>query len=138
MDSNNIKKEKKEETKESIQGDKKEVTKENELNDKKEEASQNIPKNLLLNIKSLYILKNSIFDFFTKNKSLEIIKYNKKIQNKLSLDINKYKEFSENHTKIEIEVIPNEKKIGSLINILSREEESYYHIFFNNSTFMPR
>ena len=99
MDSNNIKKEKKEETKEGIQGDKKVVTKENELNDKKEEASQNLQKNLLLNIKSLYILKNSIFDFFTKNKSLEIIKYNKKIQNKLSLDINKYKEFSENHTK---------------------------------------
>ena len=45
---------------------------------------------LLSNIKSKYIVYK-IFEHLKKSRYLEIIKYNKKIQNLLSLNINNYK-----------------------------------------------
>ena len=42
-------------------------------------------------IKAKYILKH-IFDLLPRNKCLNIIKYNKSIQNKLDININDYKE----------------------------------------------
>ena len=45
------------------------------------------------NIGSNYIL-SYIYDLMTKKKKLEIVKYNKKLQNKLNLSIKDYKEFS--------------------------------------------
>ena len=39
-----------------------------------------------------------------ENKSLEIVKYNKKLQKKLNLSINDYKEYSQIRSSIEIEI----------------------------------
>ena len=39
-----------------------------------------------------------------ENKSLEIVKYNKKLQIKLNLSINDYKEYSQKRSSIEIEI----------------------------------
>ena len=53
------------------------------------------------NLKSKYILKK-IFDIMEINKSLKIIQFNKSLQQRLDININNYKEYSE----IEIEIIP--------------------------------
>ena len=64
------------------------------------------------NINSKYIL-SKIYDNMTKKKKLEIVKYNKKIQNRLNLDVKDYKKYSE----IEIEIIPKKGEYGKFINI---------------------
>ena len=56
---------------------------------------------ILLNIKSIYILK-LILDNLYEDKLLNIIRYNKFLQNKLNKDIISYQEA----TKIVIEIIP--------------------------------
>ena len=56
---------------------------------------------ILLNIKSNYFLER-IYDNIFKKKSLEIVKYNKKIQKRLKLSIKDYKEYSEKFSSIEI------------------------------------
>ena len=66
----------------------------------------------LLNIKSKYILKK-IFDNIQQIQLLNIIRYNKTIQSKLDITINDYKL----NAKIEIEVIPMEKKENEEIEI---------------------
>ena len=65
-----------------------------------------------------------------RNKSLSIIKYNKKIQKRLNINIKDYKEYSEIYTSIEIEIIPIKNKYGRFINI--KGDKSYYHIYFND------
>ena len=86
-------------------------------------------KNYLNNIKNNYFLK-IIFDNLAKNKSLGIIKYNKKIQNRLNLSINDYKLYSE-HSPIELELIPIKNSLGIFINI-PNNEEGFYHIYFDD------
>ena len=78
-------------------------------------------------IKSKYIVKQ-IFDHLKEHKLLIIIKNNKKLQNKLDISINNYK----NYSQIEIEIKPGKDLHGKFINILNKEDEQYYHIFFNN------
>ena len=56
------------------------------------------------------------------------MKYNKKIQQRLNLNINDYK----NYSLIEIELKLVDNKYGKFINI-SDEDKKYYHIYFNNS-----
>ena len=73
---------------------------------KNKENQINTPNNILSNIKSNYIL-SKIYDNIQKRKSLEIIEYNKQIQNRLNLSIKNYKEYSEIYTPIEI--LPNNK-----------------------------
>ena len=85
---------------------------------------------ILQNIKSNYLLKR-IYNNILKKKSLEIIKYNKKIQNRINLSIKDYKEYSETFTSIEIEIIPCNNQYGPFINI-KENEKLFYHIFFNN------
>ena len=84
------------------------------------------------NIKSKYILKQ-IFDNLKINKSFQIIKYNKKLQNRLNININDYIYCSETYTKIELEIIPKKKIYGEFINIFNKDDESYFHIYFNDS-----
>ena len=81
------------------------------------------------NLKSDYFLQK-ILDNMNKKKSLEIVKYNKKIQNRLKLSIKDYKEYSEIFTPIEIELIPSKDKYDKFINI-KEKEESYFHIYFD-------
>ena len=90
-------------------------------NNKENESAK--PNPIIENIKSRYIL-SKIYNNMTKKKKLEIIKYNKKIQNRLNLDVNDYKEYSE----IEIEIIPTKDKYGKFINI-NENDKLYYHIF---------
>jgi len=87
---------------------------------------------ILEKIKSKYILKR-ILDDLQENKYLEIIKYNKQIQNRLNMDINYYKNKSENFTKIELELSIDKNIGGKYINITNNTDKSYYHIYFENS-----
>ena len=72
------------------------VSKEN--NKESENAKPTPP---IENIKSRYIL-SKIYDNLTTKKKFQIVKYNKRIQNRLNLDVNDYKEYCE----IEIETTP--------------------------------
>ena len=86
------------------------------------------------NLKSDYFLIK-INDIIKKNKSLEICKYNKKLQKRLNININNYKEYSQLYSSIEIELKPTDNrygKYGKFINI-SDEDKDYYHIYFDNS-----
>ena len=80
------------------------------------------------NLKSNFIFKK-ILEYMKKNKSLEIIKYNKKLQKRLNISINDYKEY---YLSIEIELKIIENGFDKFINIPDKDKE-YYHIYFNNS-----
>ena len=71
-----------------------------------------------------------IFSFLYQSKKLKIIKYNKKIQKKLDLDINNYKKY---YLQIEIEVIPAYNKYGKFMNYFNEKYKSFYHIYFNDN-----
>ena len=96
-------------------------------------------KNLINNIKSIYIMKQ-VFNYLKEKPKLGIIKYNKKIQTKLNIDINDYKTFN----KIEIEIFPiyeinydedekfEDEEFESEYGFINFEKNmgSYYHIYF--------
>ena len=87
------------------------------------------------NIKSKYILKQ-ILDNLHKLKLLQIIRYNKNIQNKRDINLKDYKEYSKQYSSIEIDIIPDNKKIKEIkkiINIKDKKDQSYYHIYLNDS-----
>ena len=84
--------------------------------------------NILKNIKSKTILRKIIL-LLQYIKLLEIINYNKKLQNKLNINIEDYKDYYEKHSTIEIEIIQD--IFGKFINI-PKEEEKYFHIYFND------
>ena len=98
-------------------------------NNKENESAK--PNPILENIKSKYIL-SKIFDFISKKKKLEIVRYNKKIQNRMNLSVQNYKEYSETFTPIEIEIIPTKDEYGEFINI-NKDDRLYYHIYFNDN-----
>ena len=93
----------------------------------------NTPKNnLFKKLGSKWLLKE-IFDNLQNNKSLEIIKYNKNIQERLEIGINDYKN---EYLKTEIEIFPKKyrgKKQIKIINIPNEVSKSHYHIYFNNN-----
>ena len=94
-------------------------------NSKENENAKQNP--IIENINSKYIL-SKIYDNMTIKKKLEIVKYNKRIQNRLNLDVKDYKEYFE----IEVEIIPIKDKYGKFINI-NENDELYYHIYFNDN-----
>ena len=98
-----------------------------ESSNEKNKSNKIKTKDSLENIKSKYIIKK-IFNYLPKNKSLDIIKYNKKIQKRIDININDY----ENYSKIEIEIKPEYNINSRFINI-NKGEEKYYHIFFNDN-----
>ena len=86
-----------------------------------------------MNVKNDIILKK-ILNNLKKNKSLDILKYNKKFQKRPDLSINDYKDYSQLFSSIEIELIPADKEYGTFINIKDEEKEYYhYWFYFNNS-----
>ena len=95
-----------------------------EYNKEKQSAK---PNPIIEKIKSRYIL-SKIYNNMTIKKKLEIVKYNKRIQNRLNLSIKDYKEYCE----IEIEIIPTRGKYGKFIDI-NKIDELYYHIYFNDN-----
>ena len=82
-------------------------------------------------LKSDYFLRK-MFDFLNRGKTLEIIKYNKKIQNRLNININDYIKYSQLYSSIVIELKLVNGQSGKFINIPNKERE-YYHIYFDNS-----
>ena len=94
-------------------------------NNKENESAK--PNPIIEGIKSRYIL-SKIYNIIPKKKKLAIVKYNKRIQNRLNLSIKDYKEYCE----IEIEIIPIKDKYGKFINI-KENDELYYHIYFNDN-----
>jgi len=79
-------------------------------------------------LKSSYILQ-ILFNFMQKDKALEIIRYNKRLQKRLNIGIDDYKELCQ---LIEIELKIADNKYGKFINI-SDKKKKYYHIYFDNS-----
>ena len=103
------------------------------INTGKEIEKSNIikSKNKLTNIKSDYFIRK-VFDIIQKRISFEIIKYNTNIQKRLNININNYKEFCENFSSIDLEIIPNQNKYGYFIRI-NEENKKYFHIYFNDN-----
>ena len=89
--------------------------------------SKNEQKKEFEKLRSDYIFKK-IISFMKRNKSLVIMKYNKKLQKRLNININDYKECS----KIEIELQLANGEYYKFINIPDEDKE-YYHIFLDNS-----
>ena len=82
--------------------------------------------NLLKIIKSKYVLK-LIMDNIKENKLLNVIKYNKNIQDKLEIDINNYKD-----AQIQIEIFPIEIENKNIFINFQKKDEKYFHIYFDN------
>ena len=99
-------------------------------NIKKKESNQINSKREFDNLKSNYIL-HKLFNNLQVKKSIEILKYNNIIKKRLNIANNNYKEYCENYSSIEIEIIPVKGKYGKFINI-KNEDKLYYHIYFNN------
>ena len=98
-------------------------------NDKSKEKNQS--NHILANLKSDYFLQK-LYDNMTKKKKLEIVKYNKRMQNRINLNVKNYKEYSETFTPIEIEILPTKDKYRKFINI-KENDKLYYHIYFNDN-----
>ena len=102
-----------------------------ELSKEKTDSNKIESKDLFKNLKNDYFLQK-LFHNLLKKKSLDIIKYNKKIKERINISIKDYKEYSEIYSSIEIELKPVNNKYGEFINI-DEEEEKYYHIYFNDN-----
>ena len=85
------------------------------------------------NLKSVYFLKK-IFEYMKTNKYLTSVKYNKKLQKRLNLNINDFKDYSQLYSPIEIElnIVNNKYHNKQFINISDNKKE-YFHIYFNES-----
>ena len=99
----------------------------------KEKAEKSLIKSVgkFENIKTDYFLEK-VFNNLEKKKTLNLVKYNKNIRNRINRNINDYKEYSEKYSSIEIEINPAINKNGKFINI-KKEDEKYYHIYFNKN-----
>ena len=82
------------------------------------------PNPIIDNIKSRLIL-SKIIDNMPKKIKLEIVRYNKKIQNILNLSVNDYKEYYEG---IEIEIIPVVNMVNLFILIMKMINYSIIYI----------
>ena len=101
---------------------------------------------ILNGVKSNYILKK-ILDNIRQIKILNIIRYNKTIQNRLNIDINTYKnEYSK--IKLELEIFPPPKNLSLVDEVPIQNEfeentydfiriksilKSFFHIYFDNN-----
>jgi len=102
-----------------------------QLSEEKSEINKVKTKDLFNNLKNDYFLQK-LFNHLLKMKSLDIIKYNKNIKNRMNISIKDYKEYSEIYSSIEIEIKPLINKNGKFINI-KKEDKNYYHIYFNDN-----
>jgi len=87
--------------------------------------------NKLKNLKSDYFIQK-IFEYMSKRKSLETIRYNKNIQKRIDININHYKAYSEKFSSIELDIIPIKGMCYDFINI-NEQDKKYFHIYFNDN-----
>ena len=102
----------------------------NELNNEKTETNKVESKDIFKNLKSDFFIQKVFYNLL-KKKSLDIIKYNKKIKERINISIKDYKEYSEMYSSIEIEIKPVNNKFAKFINM--NENEKYYHIYLNDN-----
>jgi len=93
------------------------------------ELNQNKSKSNLDNLKCDYFLPK-IFDYIKKMKFLQILKFNKKLQKRLNLNIGDFKEYSQYFSSIELKLTLANDKYSKFIEI---SDHRYYHIYFDNS-----
>ena len=93
-------------------------------NNKENESAK--PNPITENLKSDYFLQK-LYNNMTKKKKLEIVRYNKRIQNRINLSVKDYKKYYE---EIEIEIIPTKDKYGKFINI-NENDKLYYYIYYD-------
>ena len=75
-------------------------SKDTKITTKEQRQSKTInSNNKLNNLKSDYFIRK-FFEYMSKRKSLETIKYNKSIQKRMDIDINHYKDNSEKYSSI--------------------------------------
>ena len=90
----------------------------------------NLVPSKLLDLKSKYVL-DKLFRNLTIDKKLLIIRYNKKLQKRLDISVNDFKD----NLKIEIEIMLSPYKTykfyDSFINI-DKEKECFYHVYFDD------
>ena len=79
----------------------------NGLRNEKTEA-----KGVFKNLKSDYFLRKLFYNLL-KKKSLDIIKYNNNIKERMNISIKDYKEYSEIYSSIEIEIKPVKNKLSN-------------------------
>ena len=96
-------------------------------------------KNNYQDVKSKYILQK-IFEYIQKKKLLEMIKYNRKLKQKLNININDYIKYSETYSSIIIEIIPCYNKYGRFINLdlYLYTIDNYQLNFYNNKKEIKR
>ena len=86
--------------------------------------SKNEQKTEFKKLRNDFIFKKIIM-FMKRNKSLNIMKYNKKLQKRLNININDYRECSE----IEIELKLVDGEYGKFINIPDEEKRILSYLF---------
>ena len=82
-------------------------------------------------VKSKNILK-LIFKYLNTKRKLKILKCCKKMQEKLDVVLNDFKDYSEKFSTIIIEIIPSKNKYGKFINYRDYNS-SYFFIYFNDN-----
>ena len=88
-------------------------------------------KDIFKNLKCDYFLQK-LFNNLKKKRSLDIIKYNKNIKDRININIKDYKKFSEIYSSIELEIKPVKDECGIFINI-NKENAKFYHIYFDDN-----
>ena len=86
----------------------------NELYIVKSESNKIESKDIFINLKSDFFLQKLFYNLL-KKKSLDIIKYNNNIKERMNISIKDYKEYSEIYSSIEIEI---NLLIISMVNLL--------------------
>ena len=88
-----------------------------------EKLKLNKSKNIFINLKSDYFIRK-LFGYIQTRISLKIIKYNINLQKRLNININKYKDFSEKFSSIELEIIPIQNEFGDFIQIDEEDKDN--------------
>ena len=91
-----------------------------ELSKEKKGSNKIESKDIFKNLKSDYFLRK-LFNHLLKRKSLDIIKYNKKMKQRINISIKDYKEYLEIYSPIVIEIKPVNNKYGYFINIIEKK-----------------
>ena len=83
-------------------------------------------------LKSAFFIEKT-FSMIDKKKSLKIMKYNHKLQKRINVTINSYKDYSQLYTPIELELkLVNYKSNDNKFINISADNMKCYHIYFDN------
>ena len=103
----------------------------NGLSNEKTELNKVESKDIFKNLRSKYILQKVFYNLL-KKKSLDIIKYNNNLKERMNIsikDYKDYKEYLEIYSPIKIEIKPVNNKYGDFIYV-NEENEKYIHFYF--------